>query len=79
MFIPVKICGDKSAEANETLTFNLTNAVNATLVDGQGIGVITNDDVLELVREDSGPLGYSGSSDRRVTVRERSVPDRFGS
>ncbi|HZI60435.1 MAG TPA: Calx-beta domain-containing protein [Pyrinomonadaceae bacterium] len=82
MFVPVKICGDKSAEANETFTFNLSKAVNATIADGQGIGVITNDDVMELVLEDSGPLATQAAAiDALRFVRDPfpivSVPEAF--
>ena len=41
--VPVK--GDFNIEPNETFAVNLTNPVNATIADGQGIGTITNDDV----------------------------------
>ena len=82
IFVPVKICGDKSAEANETFTFNLSKAVNATIADGQGIGVITNDDVMELVLEDSGPLATQAAAiDALRFVRDPfpvvSVPEAF--
>lgn len=52
--IPVKICGDTSAEATETFLVRLSGGVNAG-ADGQGLGEIFNDDVLELILEDSGP------------------------
>ncbi|HET8671104.1 MAG TPA: Calx-beta domain-containing protein [Candidatus Saccharimonadales bacterium] len=52
--IPVKICGDTSAEANETFLLTLSNPSNATS-DSQALGTILNDDVLELVLEDSDP------------------------
>jgi hypothetical protein len=53
--VPVKICGDTSAEANETFRVILSNASGATVLGGQGIGTIINDDVLGLLLEDSGP------------------------
>jgi uncharacterized repeat protein (TIGR01451 family) len=40
--VPVK--GDYMVETDETFTVNLSNAVNAVIADGQGIGTITNDD-----------------------------------
>ena len=55
MVIPVKICGDSSAEANETFGISLTKPVNATLFNNLGVGTIINDDVLELLLEQSGP------------------------
>ena len=36
--------GDLLDEANETFFLNLTNAANATIADGQGLGAITDDD-----------------------------------
>ncbi|HKU74629.1 MAG TPA: SBBP repeat-containing protein [Pyrinomonadaceae bacterium] len=54
--IPVKICGDTSAEANETFRVILSNVSGATLLPSpQGIGAIINDDVLGLILEESGP------------------------
>jgi hypothetical protein len=53
--IPVKICGDTSAEANESFRVVLSNASGATLLVSQGVGTIINDDVLGLILEDSGP------------------------
>jgi hypothetical protein len=42
--ILVPIIGDTTVEANETFTLNLSNPVNATISDAQGLGTITNDD-----------------------------------
>ncbi len=42
--VSVTVNGDLLAEANETFFVNLTNAVNATIADGQGQGTIQNDD-----------------------------------
>ena len=53
--IPVKVCGDSSAEANEFFAVNLSNPSNATLAFDQGIGMIIDDDVLELILEESSP------------------------
>src|SRR6185369_4492158 len=52
--IPVKICGDSNAEAIETFLVTLSGGVNAG-VDGQALGEIFNDDVLQLILEESGP------------------------
>jgi hypothetical protein len=84
IFVPVKICGDKSAEFNETFSFNLSKAVNATIADGQAIGTIVNDDVLQLVLEDSGPLATQAAAiDALRFVRDPfpivSVPELFAS
>ncbi|MFM2062782.1 MAG: hypothetical protein RLZZ507_2452 [Cyanobacteriota bacterium] len=42
--ITIPIIGDTIVEANETFFVNLSNAVNATIADGQGQGTINNDD-----------------------------------
>jgi hypothetical protein len=42
--VSVTINGDSFVEPNETFFFNLTNATGGTIVDGQGLGTITNDD-----------------------------------
>jgi len=43
--IIVPIIGDTTVEGNETFFVNLSNAVNATIADSQGLGTITNDDI----------------------------------
>src|SRR6266545_6970622 len=42
--VTVLVNGDTIDEAEETFSVNLSNPVNATIVDGQGIGTITDDD-----------------------------------
>ncbi|BDI31658.1 hypothetical protein CCAX7_37090 [Capsulimonas corticalis] len=42
--IAVPILGDTVPEPDETFTVNLSNAVGATLIGGQGVGTIVNDD-----------------------------------
>ena len=42
--ISVPIKGDGTLESNESFVLNLSNAVNATILDGQGVGTILNDD-----------------------------------
>src|SRR6185295_11245554 len=49
LIIPIKVCGDTSAEANETFVVKLSNPANATLGAGQALLTILNDDVLELL------------------------------
>ena len=41
----VTVNGDTTTETNETFFVNVSNATNATITDGQGVGTITNDDV----------------------------------
>ncbi|HEY0765425.1 MAG TPA: SBBP repeat-containing protein [Pyrinomonadaceae bacterium] len=53
--IPIKICGDTSAEADEQFRVQLTNTTGAFPAVAQVFGLIVNDDVLELVLEESGP------------------------
>ena len=53
--IPVKICGDNSAEANEIFRLNLSSPVNAIVESPQPIGRILDDDQLELLHDESGP------------------------
>jgi Calx-beta domain len=69
--IPVKICGDTSAESNEQLRVVLSNATGATILGPQGIGTIVNDDVLELALEESGPNpNQAAALDARLAVRD---------
>ncbi|HYC58411.1 MAG TPA: Calx-beta domain-containing protein [Thermoanaerobaculia bacterium] len=42
--VTVAVAGDTSVEPDETFTLDLSNPTNATLADGQGNGVIVNDD-----------------------------------
>ncbi len=42
--VPVRVHGDLVEEPNETLLLRLTNAINAAIVGGGGVGVIGNDD-----------------------------------
>jgi hypothetical protein len=44
MTITVPVIGDRLGEPNETFIVNLSNATNATIGDGQGVGTITDDE-----------------------------------
>jgi photosystem II stability/assembly factor-like uncharacterized protein len=69
--IPVKVCGDTSAESNESFVLNLSNPSNATISDNQGVGTIVNDDVLELVLEESGPgINQAAALESNLQVRD---------
>lgn len=46
----VSINGDTTAEPNETLRVLLSNAVNAVIADGEGVGTLVNDDALPLAK-----------------------------
>jgi len=54
--VPVKICGDNSAEATERFRISLTNPVNAVVDFSPATETILDDDFLELLLEDSGPV-----------------------
>ncbi len=45
----VGVVGDTAVEPDETFTVNLSNAVGATLADGQGLGTISDDDAPPLL------------------------------
>jgi photosystem II stability/assembly factor-like uncharacterized protein len=80
--VPVKVCGDSSAEANEQFSFQISNPVNATLVIGDAIGAIFNDDVIQLLLEDMGPgVNQAAALDALRFVRDPfsivTVPEMF--
>ncbi len=51
--ISVTINGDTSNESNETFNVNLSNPVNATIADNQGVGTIVDDDIPLLATEEN--------------------------
>ena len=51
----VSVIADGLTEPNETFFANLTNPVNVTIADAQGVGTIVNDDFLQLLLDESGP------------------------
>jgi len=54
--VAIKVCGDNNAEADETFRLGLTNPSGGAIAVNQGFASIVNDDVLELVLEESGPI-----------------------
>jgi hypothetical protein len=69
--IPVKICGDTSAEANETFRITLTNIAGAGFIFTQTVGTIVNDDVLGMILEDGGPVQTQAAAlDAYFAVRD---------
>jgi Calx-beta domain/Carboxypeptidase regulatory-like domain/Beta-propeller repeat len=53
--VPITICGDTNAEANESFRVALSNVTGATVIDNQGFGTIVDDDLLGMLLEESGP------------------------
>ncbi len=60
--VTVTVNGDTVDEPNETFVVNLSNASGATILDGQGVGTIADDDAL--------PLGTTTSSLVSVNLGE---------
>src|SRR5262249_53099087 len=62
--ITVAVVGEAIFEANERFFVNLTNPVNATIADAQGIGTITNDDAAPPLSVNDVPVteGDTGST-----------------
>lgn len=57
----VLVNGDTTPETNETFFVNVTNAVGATVLDGQGQGTIVNDDVAPNLTINDVSLGEGNS------------------
>jgi len=68
--VSVTINGDLKEEPNETLTIDLSNAVNASIADSQGVGTINNDDGAPTISIDDVTLaeGNSGATIFSFTV-----------
>ena len=67
--VTVNVTGDTNTEANETFFVNLTNPVGATLLDGQGLGTILNDDgPVMTINDVSKAEGNSGTTAFTFTV-----------
>ena len=66
----VQVNGDTTAEGNETFFVNVTNLTGANLIDGQGLGTITNDDagVSMSINNVSQTEGNSGTTTFTFTV-----------
>jgi hypothetical protein len=75
--ITVLINGDMTYEDNETFFVNLSNANNATIVDGQGLGTITNDDAEPSLAIGDVTLneGNSGATSFTFTVSKSGATD----
>jgi hypothetical protein len=66
--VNVTVSGDTTVEANETFFVNLTNGVNATIADSQGLGTITNDDASLVINNVSVVEGHTGTVNANFTV-----------
>jgi hypothetical protein len=77
--ITVVVNSDLTDEPDETFFVNLSNATNADIGDGQGIGTITNDDSPDpvTVSFQDGVNGYDGTRDTKLRSNDPSV--NFGS
>ena len=69
--VPITICGDTNAEANESFRLTLGNVNGAAVVANQGFGTILDDDVLGLLLEDSGPNpGQAAAMEAVLALRD---------
>jgi hypothetical protein len=77
--VTVPVNGDLLGEANETFTVNLSNPSDATIVDGQGVDVILNDDPTPAFQNRSvTPLVTEGSvATLRGTIAMPNTTDTF--
>jgi probable HAF family extracellular repeat protein len=84
--ITVQIIGDRLAESNETFFVNLSSPTSATIADGQGVGVIVDDEPRISISDASKTEGKKGQTtlfsftvtlsaayDRAVTMSFRTV------
>lgn len=78
--IPIKICGDTSAEANETFQINLTDPAGL-LGFFDGTGTIVDDDVLQLLLEDGPTPNAAAALDELLFLRDPfrvvTIPEQF--
>lgn len=75
--IKIAVSGDTMVEANETFVVKLSNASNATIADGQGIGTIINDDGTSLSINDVAVTeGDVGTVDAAFTVSLDDLSDQ---
>ena len=76
--VTVIVNGDLLDESNETFALNLSNPSNATIVDAQGIGTITDDDTLPALSVNNVTVteGNSGTVAATFTVTLTPVSGR---
>lgn len=74
----VLVNGDLLNESSETFFVNVTNVVNAIVVDGQGVGTITNDDVPVTVSPGTLPNGtVAAAYSQTITASGGAAPYTF--
>jgi hypothetical protein len=78
--IPIKVCGDNNAEANENFRIAFSNPIGAAVQVNSGFSTIVDDDLLELLLEESGPVpGQAAAVDALLAVRDpfrvQGIPD----
>jgi len=78
--IPIKVCGDNNAEANESFRIAFSNPVGAAIQVNSGFGGIIDDDPFDLLLEESGPVpGSAVALDALLAVRDpfrvQGIPD----
>src|SRR5439155_5193359 len=66
--ITVQVKGDRIGELNETFNVNLTNAINADILDGTGVGTIIDDEPRVSINNASVTEGNSGTTPMTFTV-----------
>jgi chitinase len=71
--VSIPVLGDTTVESNETFKLKLTSPVNATILDGEGVATIVNDDSTGLPRISVADLtlseGNSGTKTALVVVK----------
>jgi hypothetical protein len=66
--VAVSITGDTTNEPDETFVVNISNPVNATVSDGQGVGTIVNDDAPVLLIDET--TGRALALDSTIATRD---------
>ena len=68
--VTVKVCGEAVFELNQTFFVNLSNPASASIIDGQGLGTITNDDAAPTlsIANVTQAEGNAGTTDFAFTV-----------
>lgn len=76
--VTVQVNKDLVDEANETFFVNLSNPVNATILDGQGVGTITDDDAAPslAINDVSANEGNSGTTAFTFTVTKTGATEQ---